>query len=47
MKRISSLGLEEIPVVDENDPKKVVGMLKRSDLQNFYHKRLLARELHG
>ena len=47
MKRISSLGLEEIPVVDESDPKKVVGMLKRSDLQNFYHKRLLARELHG
>jgi len=25
----------------------VVGMLRRSDLQNFYQKRLLARELHG
>ncbi len=47
MKRISSLGIEEIPVVDEDDPSRVVGMLKRSDLQNFYQKRLLARELSG
>ncbi len=31
---------------DEND-KKVVGMLRRSDLQTFYQKRLLARELYG
>ncbi len=47
MRKISALGLEEIPVVDENDGRKVVGMLKRSDLQNFYQKRLFARELHG
>jgi CIC family chloride channel protein len=47
MKAISSLGIEHIPVVDENQPKKVVGMLSRTELQNFYQKRLLAREIHG
>ncbi len=47
MKVISTLGLEQIPVVDEETRKKVVGMLKRADLQNFYQKRMLARELHG
>ena len=47
MKVISTLGIEQIPVVDEETHKKVVGMLRRSDLQNFYQKRLLARELHG
>jgi CIC family chloride channel protein len=47
MKMISSLGLEQIPVVDEENPRKVVGMLRRLDLQNFYQKRMLARELHG
>ena len=36
-----------IPVVDEENPRKVVGMLRRLDLQNFYQKRMLARELHG
>lgn len=47
MKVISSRGIEQIPVVDEENARKVVGMLKRSDLQNFYQKRLLAREIHG
>jgi len=47
MKAISSLGVEQIPVVDEDNPQKVVGMLKRVDLQNFYQKRLLAREIQG
>ena len=47
MKVISSRGIEQIPVVDEENSRKVVGMLKRSDLQNFYQKRLLAREIHG
>jgi CIC family chloride channel protein len=47
MKLISSRGIEQVPVVDELNPKKVVGMLTRVDLQNFYQKRLLAREIHG
>jgi len=47
MKLISSRGVEQIPVVDEINPRKVVGMLTRVDLQNFYQKRLLAREIHG
>lgn len=46
MKVISTRGFEQIPVMDEDNPKRVVGMLKRSDLQNFYQKRLLAKELH-
>lgn len=40
-------GLEQIPVVDETDERRVVGLLKRSELQNFYQKRLLARDLLG
>ena len=47
MKLIASEGRELIPVVDEETGKRVVGMLKRSDLHNFYQKRMLARELHG
>jgi CIC family chloride channel protein len=47
MKAISSLGAEQVPVVDEHQPNKVVGMLTRTELQNFYQKRLLAREIHG
>ncbi len=47
MQLITARGLEQVPVVDESDPKRVIGMLKRADLQNFYQKRLLARELHG
>ena len=47
MKLISSRGIEQVPVVDEINPRKVVGMLTRVDLQNFYQKRLLAREIHG
>jgi CIC family chloride channel protein len=47
MKVFTARGLEQLVVVDEDNPKKVVGMLSRSELQSFYQKRLLARELHG
>ena len=47
MRVITSRGLDQVPVVDEDNPRKVVGMLKSSELQSFYQKRLLARELHG
>ena len=46
MEEISTRGLEQIPVV-EADSARVIGMLRRADLQNFYQKRLLARELSG
>ena len=47
MKIIAALGWEQVPVVDDETQRKVVGMLRRSDLQDFYQKRLLARELQG
>jgi CIC family chloride channel protein len=47
MKLIAAMGWEQVPVVDDESQRKVVGMLRRSDLQDFYQKRLLARELHG
>ncbi len=47
MEEISARGTEELLVVDEEDPNKVVGFLRRADLQNFYQRRLLAREMNG
>ncbi len=47
MELIVSNEIEQVPVVDEDDGEKVVGILKAADLQSFYQKRLLARELHG
>ncbi len=47
MRIISAHGWEQIPVVDDEAGSRVVGMLRRSDLQDFYQKRLLARELYG
>lgn len=47
MEVLSSNEVEQVPVVDEYDATRVVGVLKSSDLQGFYQKRLLARELHG
>jgi CIC family chloride channel protein len=46
-KVIATMGIDQIPVVDEKSPRKVVGMLTRSELEAFYRKRLLAREIHG
>ncbi|MEE8312602.1 MAG: chloride channel protein [Candidatus Binatia bacterium] len=47
MQVIATMGWEQVPVVDDETQKRVVGMLRRADLQDFYQKRLLARELHG
>lgn len=44
---LAAHGLEQAVVVDDVEEGKVVGLLKRSELQNFYQKRLLARELLG
>jgi len=35
--------VEALPVVDKQDPKKLVGVLKRSDIITFYNRRLLER----
>lgn len=47
MEEISARGFEEIPVVEADGSGRLLGMLRRADLQNFYQKRLLAREVHG
>ncbi len=47
MKLLTGSGLQQLVVVDEENPGKVVGMLSLVDLQSFYQKRLLAREIHG
>jgi CIC family chloride channel protein len=40
-------GVEEVVVVEDGSERRVAGLLKRSELQSFYQKRLLARELLG
>ncbi len=35
--------VEALPVVDSDNPKKLVGVLKRSDIINFYNRKLLER----
>jgi len=40
-------GVEEVVVVEDGEARSVAGLLKRSELQSFYQKRLLARELLG
>jgi len=37
---LNEYGLHEIPVVDAEDPRKVVAMLTRNNLGAAYHKRL-------
>ncbi len=46
MKIFSLRDMGQLVVVDEDNPKKVVGMLSRSALQSFYQKRLFARKLY-
>ncbi|HXC50701.1 MAG TPA: chloride channel protein [Candidatus Limnocylindrales bacterium] len=40
-------GVEEIVVVEDKHARTVAGLLNRSELQSFYQKRLLAREMVG
>jgi CIC family chloride channel protein len=37
--------LEGMPVVDKHNPKKLLGILRRSDIISFYNKRLLEQEV--
>ncbi len=40
----AEMDIEEIPVVDIENPKKVVGMLRRGDVISVYNKEILRRE---
>lgn len=42
MNVMNARGIDEIPVVDPENPRRLVGMLRRRDVQSFYEKRLLA-----
>ncbi len=37
--------LDGLPVVDKHNPKKLLGILRRSDIISFYNKRLLEQEV--
>jgi len=34
-----------MPVVDKHNPRKLLGILRRSDIISFYNKRLLEQEV--
>jgi len=45
---LSKFGMRDfdgLPVVDKHNPKKLLGILKRSDIISFYNKRLLEQEV--
>jgi CIC family chloride channel protein len=44
---VAEHGVEQVVVVDEGNDPAVVGVLNRSELQNFYRGRLLARGMVG
>jgi len=35
--------LDMMPVVDRDNPKKILGVLRRGDLMNYYNKRLMGK----
>jgi chloride channel protein, CIC family len=41
----SELGVDQIPVVNVGDSKKVIGLLRRSDVQAVYNREILVNEL--
>lgn len=49
LERMAALGVGRLPVVDENDPQKLVGMFRREEAVRAYHEALSSRtdgELH-
>jgi len=40
----AEMDIEEIPVVDEKNPKKVIGMLRRGDVISIYNREVLRRQ---
>ena len=43
LKRFTELNLDELPVVEKGNPKKLLGMLRRKDVIAHYIQTLLAR----
>ncbi|MGE5195111.1 MAG: CBS domain-containing protein, partial [Deltaproteobacteria bacterium] len=44
MRRFTELNLDELPVLDSQDPGKLLGMLRRKDAIAVYNRRLLERK---
>jgi len=47
MKKIGFKNIEQIPVVDQNNPRKIIGILSRRDIVSAYNKTLIDRTLTG
>ena len=45
LKKIGLKNIEQLPVVDENNPRKIVGILSRRDIFSAYNKALIDRSL--
>ena len=45
MEKFSQLDLQQLPVVQVGDSRKVIGMLRRSDVQAVYNRESLVNEL--
>lgn len=45
MEKFSELDVQQIPVVKVGDSKKVIGLLRRSDVQAVYDREILVNEL--
>jgi CIC family chloride channel protein len=45
MKIFGQFGLEELPVVDSNDPDKIIGSVKYRDLIKAYNRELIKRDM--
>ncbi|MBA4032245.1 MAG: chloride channel protein [Planctomyces sp.] len=44
MKRFTQLNVEEIPVVETSDPKRLLGMLRRKDVLSAYNRKLFEHQ---
>ncbi len=45
LKKIGLKNIEQLPVVDENNPRKIVGILSRRDIFSAYNKALINRSI--
>jgi CIC family chloride channel protein len=45
MNKFGRLNIEEIPVLEREDSRKVVGMVKRKDVIDAYNREMITREL--
>ena len=45
LKKIGFRNIEQLPVVDENNPRKIIGILSRRDIFSAYNKALIDRSL--